>query len=74
MVEKQLHFTKSLEDSQTPHCGYHQSSQRLLELDMPSHTHMKRLKLTFTELLEDLKYTSSWGLELDMKNGKGRRE
>lgn len=67
MVEKQLHFTKSLEESQSPHCGYHQSSQRLLELDMSSHTYMKRLKLTFTELLEGLKYTLSWGLELDMR-------
>lgn len=74
MVEKQLLFTKRLEESQSPRCGYHQSSHWLLALDMSSHTYIKNLKLTLTGFLEGLKYTSSWGLELDMKDGKGRRE
>lgn len=74
MVEKQLHFTKSLEESQSPRCGYHQSSHRLLALDVSSHTYIKKIsKLTLTGFLEGLKYTSSWDLDLDMKDGKGRR-
>lgn len=61
MVEKQLHFTKSLEESQSPRCGYQQSSHRLLALDMSSHTYIKKLKTDTHWILRGFKIHTLMG-------------